>query len=371
MPASEVDTALLSRVHPFMRPSVSDEPLAAELIKFGSRERARFGVAFRLLVSFVAITVFAAATSALAVYAFNRYRAGFDQLVSSNLPALAAASELARRSEKLSASAPALAVVESHFARQAVKQELNEQLQALSRTADDLARVSGTSLSPLNQYKQAFAANLAHLDSMVAHRIDAEATAGNALTRLGILSGRIQALAEPDIQSLGQAGILDGDPDELRSWAAAASAEVVDLLSTATADNSARLDRLRAEFSNLQHEAQTALGRAPSSYRPGPEAIEALLAEFGAGASNVFDARTAQLNAAASVRRALIDNRQVSADFVGTSQDLVKQIEATVATRGQYYSNLNARNFGIFSVLMLLCLGGGTAILLYIDRSVI
>jgi hypothetical protein len=127
----------------------------------------------------------------------------------------------------------------------------------------------------------------------------------------------MQALAAPDVQSLGDSGIPDGDPDEIRVWAAAASAEVVALLSTATADNSARLGRLRADFSNLQGEAQAALRRAPSSYRQGPDAIEALLDEFGARASNVFDTRTAQLNAAAGVRRALIDNRQVSADFVG------------------------------------------------------
>src|SRR5882672_5109681 len=259
MPASEVDTAILSRAHPFMGPSISDEPVEAELTKFGSRERARFGVAFRLLASFVAITVFAAATSALALYAFNRYRAGFDELVSNNLPALAAASELAQRSEKLSASAPALAVVESHFARQAVKQELNDQLQGLSRIADDLERFSGTSLSALKQYKHAFAENLVHLDNMVAQRIDAEATASNALTRLGMLSSRIQALETAGAQSPAESAIPDGDPEELRAWAATASAEVVVLLSTATADNAVRLGRLRADFRDLQRQAQATL----------------------------------------------------------------------------------------------------------------
>src|SRR5712671_1750832 len=157
MSAGEVDTPSLARAHPFMGPSVKSERTEPQPTKFGPRRRARFGVAFRLLVSFIAITVFAAATSALALYAFDRYRVGFDELVSNNLPALAAASELAQRSEKLSANAPALAVVESHFARQAVKQELNDQLQGLSRIADDLERFSGTSLSALKQYKQAFA----------------------------------------------------------------------------------------------------------------------------------------------------------------------------------------------------------------------
>jgi len=237
---------------------------------------------------------------------------------------------LAQRSEKLSASAPTLAVVESHFARQAVKQELEDQLQELNRIADHLERVSSANLAPLKQYKEAFAQNLVHLDNMVAQRIDAESTAGNALTRLGMLSSRIQALAAPDVRSLGESSSPDGDPDEVRTWAAAASAEVVALLSTATADNAVRLDRLRADFLDLQRQGQAKLNRAPSSYRKSPDAIEALLEQFGAGAANVFDARTAQLEAAAGVRRALIDNRQVSADFVGTSQELIKQVENTV-----------------------------------------
>jgi len=373
MSPSEVDTASLSRAHPFMGPSVTGEPAEAEPTKLGSQERTRFGVAFRLLVSLIAITAFAAATSALALYAFNRYRTGFDELASNNLPALAAASELAQQSQKLSASAPALAVVESHFAREAVNQELKDQLRELNRITADLERywIGVANLSALKRYQEDFAKNLVHLDNMVARRIDAEATAGNALTRLGMLSNRIQALAAPDVQSLGENGIPDGDPDALRVWAAATSAKIVVLLSTATADNAVRLDRLRADFSDLQRLAQAILRRAPSSYRKAPDTIEALLEEFGAGAANVFDARTAQLNAAAGVRRALIDNRQVAARFVDTSQQLVNQIQKGVTSRSQYYTDLNARNFAIFLGLTVLCLCGGTGTVVYINRSVI
>ena len=90
MSPSQVDTPSLSRADPFIGPSVTGEPAEAEPTKLGSQERTRFGVAFRLLVSLIAITAFAAATSALALYAFNRYRTGFDELASNNLPALAA-----------------------------------------------------------------------------------------------------------------------------------------------------------------------------------------------------------------------------------------------------------------------------------------
>ena len=61
----------------------------------------RFGVAFRLLSAFAAITIFAIATSIIALYTFGKYRNGFNRIASSSLPALVAASNLAQRSQAL------------------------------------------------------------------------------------------------------------------------------------------------------------------------------------------------------------------------------------------------------------------------------
>src|SRR5262249_15818334 len=141
MSTDEVASPDLSQAHPLLGPDARSRQ-SNDRRNTGPRGGPRFGVAFRLLVSYVAITAFAAATSALAVYAFARYRVGFEQLVSENLAALAQASALAQRSEKLAANAPALAAVESHFERQAVRQELNDELQELSEIVDDLGRFS-------------------------------------------------------------------------------------------------------------------------------------------------------------------------------------------------------------------------------------
>ena len=65
----------------------------------------RFGVAFRLLIAFVAITAFAVAVSAVALFTFDKYKNGFTRIASSNLPALVAASDLAQRSQALASNA--------------------------------------------------------------------------------------------------------------------------------------------------------------------------------------------------------------------------------------------------------------------------
>src|SRR6478735_4475011 len=82
---------------------VSEKPTA-------TRTGFRFGVAFRLLIAFAAITAFAVAVSAVALFTFGEYERGFTRIASSNLPALIAASDLAQRSQALAANAPNLAV---------------------------------------------------------------------------------------------------------------------------------------------------------------------------------------------------------------------------------------------------------------------
>jgi two-component system, NtrC family, phosphoglycerate transport system sensor histidine kinase PgtB len=136
--------------------------------EFSGAGSIRFGVRFRLVAAFAVLSVFAAAASTFALYTFGQYRIGFDELASNKLPALTAASELAQRSEKFSANAPALAAVESHFARQAVAQELNRQLESLNRVSDYMERLSseGTSLEVLNWCKQVLGHNLDQLDAV-------------------------------------------------------------------------------------------------------------------------------------------------------------------------------------------------------------
>src|SRR6516164_4809644 len=97
-----------------------------------SRPSLRFGVAFRLLIAFVAITAFAVAVSAVALFTFDKYKNGFTRIASSNLPALVAASDLAQRSQALASNAPNLAAVDGHFARRAVSESLRNQLVAIA-----------------------------------------------------------------------------------------------------------------------------------------------------------------------------------------------------------------------------------------------
>jgi phosphoglycerate-specific signal transduction histidine kinase len=144
-----------------------------------------FGVAFRLLSAFAAITIFAIATSVIALYTFDKYGQGFSRIASSNVPALVAASNLAQRSQSLAANAPNLAVADGHFARRAVSEALHAQLQAIAEVSDQVKTLAPATegLESLIQNQSSLAGKLEKLDTLVAEKLEADRVAANLLLR--------------------------------------------------------------------------------------------------------------------------------------------------------------------------------------------
>jgi hypothetical protein len=184
--------------------------------------RLRFGVAFRLLIAFVAITAFAVAVSALALFTFGKYKNGFTRIASSNLPALVAASDLAQRSQTLAANAPNLAVVDGHFARRAVSESLRTQLLAIAE-----ASVQVTKLAPATPGLESLARNeallkgsLEKLDGLVADKLESDRVATNFMLRLGMLSSRVRAAGTDVLPKISDEPSSRAQIDALATWTA-------------------------------------------------------------------------------------------------------------------------------------------------------
>src|SRR5215470_19434449 len=140
----------------------------------GAKPSIRFGVAFRLLSAFAAITVLAIVTSVIALYTFGKYGEGFNRIASSNLPALVAASNLAHRSQALAANAPNLAVVDGHFARRAVSESLRDQLLAITNASAQVKNLAPTTagLESLARDEASLKDSLEKLDGLVADKLE-------------------------------------------------------------------------------------------------------------------------------------------------------------------------------------------------------
>ncbi len=338
-----------------------------------TRPRLRFGVAFRLLIAFVAITAFAVAVSAVALVTFGKYKNGFTRIASSNLPALVAASDLAQRSQALAANAPNLAVVDGHFARRAVSEALRNQLVAIAEAGVQVKKLAPATpgLESLARNEALLKESLEKLDGLVADKLESDRVATNFMLRLGMLSSRVRAAGTDVLPKISDEPSSRAQIDALAAWTAAGNQAIVVMLSTANADSTVRLSRLRSDFADAGNRQRAARDHLSPALIQAIDPLERTLAQYGRGSPNIFDVRSAQLAAASAVRGALLDTKGAAARFVKSADRVFADVQKDARAQSDYFSSLIADYSRIFTVLSLLCVAGAGGVFLYINRSVI
>ena len=335
--------------------------------------RWRFGVAFRLLIAFVAVTAFAVGVSAIALFIFGKYETGFGRISSSNLPALIAASGLAQRSQALAANAPNLAVVDGHFARRAVSDALRSQLAAIAEASEQVKK-----LAPETPGLESFARNeallkesLEKLDGLVADKLESDRVATNFMLRLGMLSTRVRAAGTEALPKIADEPSSRAQVEALAAWTAAANQAIVVMLSTSNADTAVRLNRLRSDFADAGSRQHAAREHLSPALVQAIDPLERTLSQYGRGSPNIFDVRNAQLVAASAVRGALLDTKDAATRFVASADRVFADVERDARAQSAYFSRLVADYSRMFAILSLLCVIGAAAVFFYINRSVI
>jgi signal transduction histidine kinase len=333
----------------------------------------RFGVAFRLLIAFAAITAFAVAVSAVALFTFGKYEKGFTRIASSNLPALVAASDLAQRSQAVAANAPNLAVVDGHFARRAASESLRNQLLAIAEASTRVKKLAPATpgLESLARNEASLKERLEKLDGLVADKLESDRVATNFILRLGMLSNRVHAAGTDALPKISAEPSSRAEIDALAAWTAAANQAIVVMLSTSNADTTVRLNRLRSDFADAGNRQRAAREHLSPALIQAIDPLERTLAQYGRGSPNIFDVRTAQLAAASAVRGALLDTKEAAARFVESADRVVGDVQKEARAQSDYFSNVIADYSRVFVALSLLCVVGAAGVFGYINRSVI
>jgi signal transduction histidine kinase len=345
---------------------VSEKPTA-------TRTGFRFGVAFRLLIAFAAITAFAVAVSAVALFTFGEYERGFTRIASSNLPALIAASDLAQRSQALAANAPNLAVVDGHFARRAVSESLRTQLLTIAEASAQVKKLAPATpgLESLALNEASLKESLEKLDGLVVDKLESDRVATNFMLRLGMLSNRVRAAGTDSLPKISDEPSSRAQIDALAAWTAAANQAIVVMLSTSNADTTIRLSRLRSDFADAGNRQRAAREHLSPALIQAIDPLERTFAEYGRGAPNIFDVRTAQLAAASAVRGALLDTKEAATRFVESADRVVGDVQKDARAQSDYFSSVIVDYSRVFAVLSLLCVLGAAGVFIYINRSVI
>ena len=337
------------------------------------RANFRFGVTFRLLIAFAVVTAFAILLGTVALFTFGKYESGFNRIASTNLPALVAASDLAQRSQALSANAPNLAVVDGHFARRAVSEALRDQLQAITKISQHITKLAPTTegLDNLVRNEASLKESLEKLDRLVVDKLESDRVAANFMLRLGMLSNRVRAAGNDASPRTSDEPSSRVQIDALATWTAAADQAIIIMLSTSNADTVVRLSRLRSDFAEAGNRQRAAREYLSPALIQAIDPLERTLAQFGRGSPNIFDVRAAQLASTSAVRGALLDTKEASSRFVESADRVFADVQKDARSQSDYFSGLIVNYSRVFSILSLLCLVSAGGVFLYLNRSVI
>ena len=319
------------------------------------------------------VTAFAILLGTVALFTFGKYESGFNRIASTNLPALVAASDLAQRSQALSANAPNLAVVDGHFARRAVSEALRDQLEAITKISQHITKLAPTTegLDNLVRNEASLKESLEKLDRLVPDKLESDRVAANFMLRLGMLSNRVRAAGNDALPRTSDEPSSRVQIDALATWTAAADQAIIIMLSTSNADTVVRLSRLRSDFAEAGNRQRAAREYLSPALIQAIDPLERTLAQFGRGSPNIFDVRAAQLASTSAVRGALLDTKEASSRFVELADRVFADVQKDARSQSDYFSGLIVNYSRVFTILSLLCLVSAGGVFLYLNRSVI
>jgi PAS domain S-box-containing protein len=336
-------------------------------------------VAVTALAGLALIAAFAVSQSGVAILAITRFGASFNQIADTNLPDLVAASQLSELSHNLVASAPEIAVADTHIRRQTIADRLNERAAALARTVDRIERtaVDRSQVSDMRYQLDTLLANLKGLQELVRQRIDADEAFQAVMARLPALAARVEAVADEAIIAERGRGprtdpaTLAPDRSRLIEWSAAALQSIALMLATPAVRTSWRLEQMKAELLELDGRMGALRKQLPRAMRSRVDGMHDDLAQFGLGSANIFEARRAQIETGTATQTALRLIQQSSDRFATSVSAILRATQQDIAGRSAYFNRTVSYFNALIVVTSLLCVAASAAIFVYVRRAVI
>ena len=245
----------------------------------------RNGVALSVLLGLLLIGMFAVTQSGVAIFAVARFGASFNEIANADLPNLIAASQLSELSQSLVATAPELAGAGSQMRRQAIADELNERLAALTSAIDRInpRATNPDQLRAVRSELKGLATNLGGLSGFVQQRIDAGDAFETVMARLPDSAARVRKVADETISAATSIGSPTAAQDRSRLivWSAAALEGITLMLATPSVRTASQLDRLKAEFAAIVRRMDSLRDGMPEPLQSKVDGLHRAIVQFG------------------------------------------------------------------------------------------
>ncbi len=334
-------------------------------------------VVFTVLAGLSLIGLLAIIQNGVALFAVHRFGTSFNQIAEADLPALIAASELSRLSQTFVATAPEIALADTHMRRQASIDRLDERLIVISHNIDrlDPAVVDPDLVAEMRHQLSELIVNLKGLDELVRRRIDADNAFATFMARLPALAARIRGAAETP--SAGQGG-TQGDAatpaDErprLIEWSAAGLESITLMLSTAAIRNLSRLERIKAELDGLVGRMEEARRQLTPAAQSRVISLQSDVIQFGVSSAGIIVARRQQVEAEEALQSALRLIQQTNEKFTASVTAISNATQREIAGQSAYFNATISYFNALIGGTLLLCAIASAATFTYVRRAVI
>jgi PAS domain S-box-containing protein len=303
---------------------------------------------------------------ALAIFGALRFQSNFDEIAQQELPAMVAAARLSELSHSIAASAPSFAAARTQITREAVAEQLSQELVALQRAVKTLEEraVDKTRIASMQRTLDELVIGLKGLDALVGRHIEIDVAYQDVLARLPPLVPRIREVSGP--------GAGDLDPDgALARWTSAALDTTSLMLAAPAMGNISRLARLRAEIAPRVAAMIEARNRlAPALQRRIARVHDDIVA-FSRGPGNIIDERQLEIEMAPALQLGLSLNGQTGEALVAAVAEIFAAVQQDVDGRAVRLDRSVSITTLQIVALALLSAAAGTLIFLYVRRSVI
>ena len=306
------------------------------------RKHGPLGVKAKLFLAFGGMAMLTGAASAVAWYAFTDIDRSVTRITAESIVGMAASLRLAEKSAEITATAPALIASRNEEERVQAHERLVRRLNKLSAVTEGLKAtgVAEVRRSNLIEIEGKIATELRTLNGAVEKRLRLRAQRETAVAGLAVLQAKFQDVLEPVVDDAGFdlvttseevtakrkeaiTGLIEGGVNALQALLtvrAEGNLAAGLLTEAAHVDDPALIQPIRERFSA----AAATIERSLKALRQSPEndrlrRASAALIALGAGADNVFAARSQELQALAETRHSRQAKREGMAAAVAVA----------------------------------------------------
>ena len=354
-------------------------------------------IAARLTIGLMLLAGLTVLVGSIAFLSFADLRGDFDEIAKTDLPVIGTASQLSQQAQSIVASAPALVVADSQFARRTLALRIVDQVTALDEFIKRLKEkgIGGERFEMLTQLRTSLFDNLTTLDRAVEVKLDLDQRIQAQFTRLAGLDTDLKSFEAPEdgperATSARLDQLLAGKADrkQLDAFAAALATQeaaarafhiwrfnagqtVTALLAISSATRTASLESMRREIERRLDIGEWLLTDLPAASREQAAAWQQAVSGLARGEDGLLASRTRLIDTTRQIQSSLAANKLFADRFDATAAKVSYDIEREILDTSRAVSALTDRQIRLIFALTLLCIVAAIGILIFIRQSVI